>query len=566
MSSQGIKYLNRLQRLKKVGQPIIIFLDKIRVFRFIVPVINVVIRKLNIKKQFQRDLNYRLIGRAFNKNKFPVKNNAKKVILFPFFSGGNNIFFLINLAIGYRLTKKGHRSIYLVCDNAIPICSNERVHKTRHTDRYLCYNCSKPYHWLKKITQAEIIYISDYLDKKELDKASIEIENLKDLKSLLKFQYDDIEIGKLVEKSVMRYFLIGKIEENNQTILVYQKFIKSIISLHISLKTLTKTKPELVPEKIILYNGTLSLEGYYRLWAQKKNIEYVTQETYIGQDSWIYKKNDEVMKLRWNKEWDEFKEIDLSTHQQEKAISYLEGLSQGKEMYDRLNYDYELDNDIKNKDFVVLFTNLNFDTAVLGRNPIFNSMKEWIDQTINYWIDNKPRQLLVIRVHPAEAKLLKPTNDFIGIYLKEINDKIKNANIKIYEAHDKVSSYELIKFMKAGLVYSSTIGIEIAYNNKPCLIAGDAFYKDQDFVYSSVNQINYFRLLKSLLSNENEKSINRTDLLQFVYFIYFNRVKRLKGINIDHSNHINSFSFDSIEELIHLNNDVFTEFENEILT
>ena len=272
------------------------------------------------------------------------------------------------------------------------------------------------------------------------------------------------------------------------------------------------------------------------------------------------------MKLRWNKEWDEFKEIDLSTHQQEKAISYLEGLSQGKEMYDRLNYDYELDNDIKNKDFVVLFTNLNFDAAVLGRNPIFNSMKEWIDQTINYWIDNKPRQLLVIRVHPAEAKLLKPTNDFIGIYLKEINDKIKNANIKIYEAHDKVSSYELIKFMKAGLVYSSTIGIEIAYNNKPCLIAGDAFYKDQDFVYSSVNQINYFRLLKSLLSNENEKSINRTDLLQFVYFIYFNRVKRLKGINIDHSNHINSFSFDSIEELIHLNNDVFTEFENEILT
>ena len=185
----------------------------------------------------------------------------------------------------------------------------------------------------------------------------------------------------------MRYFLIGKIEENNQTILVYQKFIKSIISLHISLKTLTKTKPELVPEKIILYNGTLSLEGYYRLWAQKKNIEYVTQETYIGQDSWIYKKNDEVMKLRWNKEWDEFKEIDLSTHQQEKAISYLEGLSQGKEMYDRLNYDYELDNDIKNKDFVVLFTNLNFDTAVLGRNPIFNSMKEWIDQTINYWIE-----------------------------------------------------------------------------------------------------------------------------------------------------------------------------------
>ena len=566
MSSQGIKYLNRLQRLKKIGQPIIIFLDKIRVFPFIVPVINAVIRKLNIKKQFQRDLNYRLIGRAFKKAKFPEKNNAKKIILFPFFSGGNNIFFLMNLAIGYRLTRKGHRSVYLVCDNAIPICSNERVHKTRHTDRYLCYNCSKPYHWLKKITRAEIIYISEYLDKQELDKISTEIDNLKNLKSLMTFQYENIEIGKLVEKSVMRYFLTGQIEENDETILVYKKFIKSVLSLHISLKIFVNKRPELFPDRIILYNGTLSLEGYYRIWAENKNIEYVTQETYIGQDSWIYKKNDEVMKLRWNKEWDDFKAINLSTNQQEKAISYLEGLSKGKQMYDRLNHDYELEPDLKNKDFFVLFTNLNFDTAVLGRNPIFNSMKDWIEQIIDFWIEKKPKQLLVIRVHPAEAKLLKPTNDFIGIYLKEIYNKIENANIKIYGAHDKVSSYELIKFMKAGLVYSSTIGIEIAYNNKPCLIAGDAFYKDQDFVLCSANKNNYFQLLTSLLSNDFEKKISKAELLKFVYFIYFNRVKRLKGINIDHAKHINSFSFDSIEELIHLNNDVFTEFENEILT
>jgi len=566
LSSQGIKYLNRLQKFKKFGQPIIILLDKLRIFGLIVPVINFTLRKLKIKKQFQKNLNYRLIGRAFNKSKFPVKNSSSNVILFPFFSGGNNIFFLINLAIGYRLSKKGFRSVYLVCDNAIPICGNERVHKTRHTDRYLCYNCAKPYNWLKRITQAEILYISDYQNKIELDRLSIEIKKLKDLESLLKFQFDEIEIGKLVEKSVMRYFFIGKLEENNETIVVFQKFITSILSLHISLKTLLKDKPELFPEKIILYNGTLSLEGYYRMWAQKKNIEYITQETYIGQDSWIYKKNDEVMKLRWDKEWNEFKDIDFTTYHQEKAMSYLDGLSQGKEMYDRLNHDYELDIDLKKKDFVVLFTNLNFDTAVLGRNPIFNSMKEWIDQTINYWIKNQPKQLLVIRIHPAEAKLLKPTNDFIGIYLKEINEKIKAANIKVYQSHDKVSSYELIKFMKLGLVYSSTIGIEIAYNNKPCLIAGDAFYKGQDFVYSSDNQINYFKQLNSLLNSKNKKSINKTDLLRFVYFIYFKRVKRLKGINIDHANHINSFSFDSIEELIQLNNEVFTEFEDEILT
>lgn len=514
MSSKGVKYLNRLQRLKRLGQPIIIILDKIRIFRYIVPIINPVIRKLKIKKQFQKDLNYRLIGRAFKNSKFPVYSKSKKVIFFPFFSGGNNIFFLINLAIGYRLSKKGYRSVYLVCDKAIPICNNERVHKTRQTDPYLCYNCSAPYKWLKKITEAEILYMSNYTNKEEQDVAYKKIEKIHNLKELMSYKYEGIPIGKLVEKSVMRYFFVGKIEDNGETVAVYQKFIKSIVSLHLSLRQLLKIHPEMKPEKIILYNGTLSLEGYYRLWAEKNDTKYVTQETYIGQNSWIYKTNDEVMKLQWNKEWNEFKKNNISINQQEDAINYLEGLTKGKQMYDRLNLDYDLDTELKNKEFIVLFTNLNFDTAVLGRNPIFNSMKEWIENIIDYWITNQPEQLLVIRVHPAEAKLLKPTSDFIGHYLNEIQHKIEKANIKVYSAHDKVSSYELIKHMKAGLVYSSTIGIEIAFKNKPCLIAGDAFYKLQKFVLRGENQDNYFELLKSLLSKEIEFSINRSELLQ----------------------------------------------------
>ena len=85
-----------------------------------------------------------------------------------------------------------------------------------------------------------------------------------------------------------------------------------------------------------------------------------------------------------------------------KAINYFDGLTKGKEMYDRLNMDFKIDHDLKDKDYVVLFTNLNFDT-VLGRNPIFDSLKAWINEIVDFWINNKPKQLLVIRVHPAEV-------------------------------------------------------------------------------------------------------------------------------------------------------------------
>lgn len=564
MSGQGVKYLNRLQKFKKFGQPIIILLDKLRIFGLIVPVINFTLRKLKIKKQFQKNLNYRLIGKSFKNSKFPQHQSSQKVILFPFFSGGNNIFFFMNLAIGYRMAKKGYRCVYLVCDKAVPICNSERLNKTRETDPYLCYNCYKPYDYLKRMTNSEIIYLSHYNKSEDQRIAEEEIKRLNNLDALRNYVFDGISIGKLAEKSVMRYFFIGQLIENEETRIVYQKFIQSIITVHLSLKHLLNQQPQLKPESILLYNGTLSLEGYYRLWAEKNKVNYITQETYIGQNSWIYKKNDEVMKLRWDKEWMKFQKMPFLDKHKNKAINYLDGLTKGKEMYDRLNMDFKIDHDLKDKDYVVLFTNLNFDTAVLGRNPIFDSLKAWINEIVDFWIINKPKQLLVIRVHPAEAKLVKPTNDFIGVYLNEMREKIEGENIKVYTSTDEVSSYELIKYMKLGLVYSSTIGIEIAYNNKPCLLAGDAFYKDQSFVIKPESKVDYFKKLNQILSDlEFSHDINQEILLKFIYFIYFERVKRLDGINIDHKMQYSTFNFKSVEEFILRNKIVLDEFEKE---
>ena len=276
------------------------------------------------------------------------------------------------------------------------------------------------------MTNSEIIYLSHYNKSEDQRIAEEEIKRLNN-----PFMHSEImylmgfQLEKLAEKSVMRYFFIGQLIENEETRIVYQKFIQSIITVHLSLKHLLNQQPQLKPESILLYNGTLSLEGYYRLWAEQNKVNYITQETYIGQNSWIYKKNDEVMKLRWDKEWMKFQKIPFLDKHKNKAINYLDGLTKGKEMYDRLNMDFKIDHDLKDKDYVVLFTNLNFDTAVLGRNPIFDSLKAWINEIVDFWINNKPKQLLVIRVHPAEAKLVKPTNDFIGYYLNEMREKIE---------------------------------------------------------------------------------------------------------------------------------------------
>jgi hypothetical protein len=238
-------------------------------------------------------------------------------------------------------------------------------------------------------------------------------------------------------------------------------------------------------------------------------------------------------------------------------------LRYGKEMYALLNEKNPLPVELKGNKYVVLFTNLNFDTAVIGRNPVFKSMYQWIDEVIDYWIENELKETLVIRVHPAEVKLVTYSDDFVA---PRIEEKVKNAsNIIVYEPLDHVDSYTLIENMQFGLVYSSTIGLEIPYYGKPCLIAGEAFYRNLDFVSFKNSKKEYFEELNRLLNYSSIESIDKEIVIRYIYFIYFVCVKRLKGIRMDHTNHVNYFDFKNIEDLSQMNEDVLMEFEKLIV-
>lgn len=561
--SKNIKYLQKIQRYKKWSQPIINFLDSTRLLPIFIPVINWSLRKAKIKRQFQKDLNYRLIGKAFLKKiRTYDKDNQQKTILVPFLTGGNNIFLLLNFMINNRLQKKGYQSVFLICDKSLPICNNERILKTRQEDKHLCGTCYNPYSFLRKVTGARFLELSDYVATESVNKELVQINKLTTLSECRNYSCQGIPFGKIAEKSVLSFFLVGQLSDTEEHISIYKRFLHSLLFFQSGWANALKQEA-INPEFVLLYNGTLSFETYIREFCSTNSINYVTHESYVGQDSWIYKKNDEVMKLNWDEFWIEFKQTPLTDSQRKEATGFIEGLRDGKQMYATLNEKTPLDHRLEGKQFVTLFTNLNFDTAVLGRNPIFDSMIDWINHIIDYWIENNIPQVLVIRIHPAEAKLVKASSDFTE---PKIVDKVKGQkNIILFNATDKVDSYTLIEHMQFGLIYASTIGMEVAYMGKPCLVAGDAFYKNKPFVKYCNDKRDYFTTLNNILQTPESFVGKKEDVLQFIYFIYFDRVKRLNGIKMDHANHINTFSFESVEELEAMNSTILDEFEKEVL-
>jgi len=561
--NKNLIYLKKVQRYKRLSQPVINILDKLRILPLAIPFLNWILRKMKVKRQFQKDLNYRLIGKAFKGVIQPYNKKKDKTILVPFFTSGNNIFLLLNFLITKRLQKRGYQSIFLICDKSLPICNNERINKTREDDKFLCSSCYGTYPFLSKITGAKFLKLSDYSNPSNYKSTEEEINQIASLEACRSFRYNGNPIGLLAEKSVMRFFLTGELEDKEEHINSYKKFLKSLLFFIDTWDNLLQSE-NVNPELVLLYNGTLSFETYVRNYCASNKIDYVTNETYVGNNSWIYKKNDEVMKLNWDEFWNEFKSSPFTESQRNRSIEFIEGLRGGKQMYAKLNEKTPLDDRLIGKEFIVLFTNLNFDTAVLGRNPVFNSMQDWIDQVIDYWIENEVKTKLVIRVHPAELKLITASGDFVG---PKIKSKIKGVeNIVLFDASDKVDSYTLIENMTLGLIYSSTIGMEIAYMGKPCLVAGDAFYKEKPFIIYESSVKSYFEKLNILVTESNYTAPRKEDVLKFIDFIYFNRVKRLKGIGMDHANHVNTFTFENAEELEEMNATLLDEFEIEVLS
>jgi Capsule polysaccharide biosynthesis protein len=129
---------------------------------------------------------------------------------------------------------------------------------------------------------------------------------------------------------------------------------------------------------------------------------------------------------------------------------------------------------------VALFTNLTWDSAVLGQEIAFPSIHDWLLAAVS-WAAANPEHDLIVRIHPAEALLPgKQTREPLGEFLRTTVDPMP-ANVRIMDADDPTSSYLLMEACDVGLVLTSTVGMELAVFGTPVIVAGRTHYRDKGF-------------------------------------------------------------------------------------
>jgi len=268
------------------------------------------------------------------------------------------------------------------------------------------------------------------------------------------------------------------------------------------------------PDVVVVPNGTILEFGVIYEVAKFLGIPVVTyefgdqrQRIWISQDEKVMRQNTQSM-------WEELKEKNLSRAETEKIRDLFESRRKASvwKNFSRLwqqvpakgveiaRQELGLDNRM----VVLLATNVLGDSLTLGREIFSESMEEWLERTLQYFA-GRPDLQFVIRVHPGE-KLIHGQSmvDVINRVLPKLPE-----HIHVIKPEEDVNTYDLIAAADLGLVYTTTVGLEMAMSGVPVIVVGDTHYRGKGFTLDPDSWVKYYKTLKAVI--EDPSSFRLTD-------------------------------------------------------
>jgi hypothetical protein len=176
------------------------------------------------------------------------------------------------------------------------------------------------------------------------------------------------------------------------------------------------------------------------------------------------------------------------------------------------------------------YTNLTFESSVVGKDRAFSNQFEWITALVS-WFRDHPSYQLVLRCHPAELRKdhwcpNESLTEFIKSELSPLPE-----NIRLIGPDAGVSSYGLGMLSSVVLVYSSTLGLELAERGKSVITAAHVHYAGRGFTKDPLTSSEYFQCLGAELQIEFKQTAGaHQGLVDYLAWFMFRRLSQFEAI------------------------------------
>lgn len=254
-----------------------------------------------------------------------------------------------------------------------------------------------------------------------------------------------------------------------------------------------------VPSQIILPGGIWGSSGVLSLFANQYNSQLTT-----------YDSGESILILSIFGVAAQLKDIPYSfdeilKNQEEKKFAIEKGQEQlqkrrdGRDMYTHFSNNSNVLG-IEN-DYYLMLLNSVWDSAALGLHTVYESMIDWILDTIE-WVLMNTEKTIIIRQHPAERV------DYINntdSYENKMHNRFgTNKRIVFIEAKNDINTYDLIENSFCVLGFSSTSVVESVALGKPAIIVSSTYYANLGIVYNANSKEEYYSYLDKASKNELE--------------------------------------------------------------
>ncbi len=283
------------------------------------------------------------------------------------------------------------------------------------------------------------------------------------------------------------------------------------------------------PDIVIIPNGSILEMGVFYQVAKYLGVPRVTYEFGEQRNRIWLALNDEVMQQETDELWAAFKDRPISDSELEK-LRGLFGSRRKADLWKNFSRRWQtLPNqggeqvreslNLDDRPIALLAANVIGDSLTLGRQTFTSNMTEWLERTVKYVAEQSNLQL-VVRIHPGERITKGPS---VGDIVNQIFPNIPE-NLRLIGADDQINTYDLLEIADIGMVYTTTVGLEMAMSGVPVIVVGQTHYRDKGFTLDPRSWQEYFDLLERFV--QNQESLNLTSeqmelAWRYAYYFFF---------------------------------------------
>jgi capsule polysaccharide export protein KpsC/LpsZ len=147
-------------------------------------------------------------------------------------------------------------------------------------------------------------------------------------------------------------------------------------------------------------------------------------------------------------------------------------------------------------------------------------MTEWLERTILHFA-GRPDVQLIVRIHPGERYLDGPSvADVARRVLPDVDTNPSTNHIRLLPADASVNTYDLVEIADLGIVYTTTVGLEMGMSGVPVVVGGQTHYRGKGFTLDPNTWEEYSNLLDNAIMNPDAYRLAREQVEQAWNYAY----------------------------------------------